>query len=137
MPQQNLLFSGSLYDNLTFINKNATIEQINDALKISCAEDFVNEIKGGLDAKVGENGLGLSEGQIQRIAIARAIISGAPIMLLDESTSALDENTEKRLLDNLNNLQDKTLILISHKNSAREICNKCVKIQNKKFIELV
>ena len=135
VPQQNLLFSGSLYDNLTFINKDATSEQISEALRISCADEFVRDIKGGLDAKVGENGLGLSEGQIQRIAIARAIISGAPIMLLDESTSALDEKTEKKLLNNINCLKDKTLILISHKNSAREICNRVVKIYDKKFKE--
>ena len=135
VPQQNLLFSGTLYDNLTFINKNATEEQILNALKISCAEEFVNDIKGGLNAKVGENGLGLSEGQIQRIAIARAVISCAPIMLLDESTSALDEKTEKRVLNNLKNLPNKTLILISHKKSAREICNRIIKIQDKKLVE--
>ena len=135
VPQQNLLFSGSIYDNLTFINKNATTKQIEEALKISCADEFVNDIKGGLNAKVGENGLGLSEGQIQRIAIARAIISGAPVMLLDESTSALDETTEKKLLHNLKSLKNKTLILISHKNLAREICNRVVKIQEKKIVE--
>ncbi|MBR1983164.1 MAG: ABC transporter ATP-binding protein [Clostridia bacterium] len=135
VPQQNLLFSGTLYDNLTFINKTATEEQINNALKISCADEFVSDIKGGLDAKVGENGLGLSEGQIQRVAIARAIISGAPVMLLDESTSALDETTEKKILYNLNTLKDKTLILISHKKTAREICNKVIKIQDKKFLD--
>ena len=135
VPQQNLLFSGTIQDNLTFINKNATDEQIFNALRISCADEFVNDIKGGIKAKVGENGLGLSEGQIQRIAIARALISGAPIMLLDESTSALDEITEKKLLSNLNELKDKTLILISHKKSAREICNRVVKIQEKKFVE--
>ena len=118
-----------------FINKNATKEQINYALKISCADEFVSQINEGIYTKVGENGLGLSEGQIQRIAIARAILSGAPIMLLDESTSALDETTEKKLLRNLSELEDKTIIFISHKNSAKEICNRIVKIQDKGFKE--
>ncbi|MBO5713905.1 MAG: ABC transporter ATP-binding protein [Clostridia bacterium] len=135
VPQQNLLFSGTIYDNLTFINENATIEQINNALKISCADEFVSELSDGLNTKVGENGLGLSEGQIQRIAIARAIISGAPVMLLDESTSALDHETERKLLENLKNLQEKTIIFISHKTSAREICNKIIKIQDKNFVQ--
>ena len=135
VPQQNLLFSGTIYDNLTFINENATIEQINNALKISCADEFVSELSDGLNTKVGENGLGLSEGQIQRIAIARAIISGAPVMLLDESTSALDHQTERKLLENLKNLQEKTIIFISHKTSAREICNKIIKIQDKNFVQ--
>ena len=135
VPQQNLLFSGTIYDNLTFINENATIEQINNALKISCADEFVSELSDGLNTKVGENGLGLSEGQIQRFAIAREIISGAPVMLLDESTSALDHQTERKLLENLKNLQEKTIIFISHKTSAREICNKIIKIQDKNFVQ--
>ena len=134
VPQQNLLFSGTIHDNLTLINKNATIDQINNALKISCADEFIVELPNGIDTKVGENGLGLSEGQIQRIAIARAIISGAPVMLLDECTSALDQETEKKLLQNLKKLQDKTIIFISHKTSAREICNKIIKIQEKNFV---
>lgn len=136
VPQQNLLFSGTLYDNLTFIKKDATKEEIDSALKLSCADEFIKLLPDGLNTKVGENGLGLSEGQIQRIAIARAVISGAPILLLDESTSALDENTEKRLLSNLNSLKDKTLIIISHRNSAKDICNRVIRIQDKKFIEL-
>lgn len=136
VPQQNLLFSGTLYDNLTFIKKDATKEEIDSALKLSCADGFVNLLPDGLDTKVGENGLGLSEGQIQRIAIARAVISGAPVLLLDESTSALDENTEKRLLSNLSSLNNKTLIIISHRNSAKDICNRVIRIQDKKFVEL-
>ncbi len=136
VPQQNLLFSGTLYDNLTFIKKDATDTEIESALKLSCADEFIKLLPDGLNTKVGENGLGLSEGQIQRIAIARAVISGAPILLLDESTSALDENTEKRLLSNLNSLKDKTLIIISHRNSAKDICNRVIRIQDKKFIEL-
>ena len=87
----------------------------------------------GLDTKIGERGLGLSEGQIQRIAIARAILSDRNVILLDESTSALDEETEKQLLENLKGLKNKTLIIISHKKAAYEICNKEIKIRNKKI----
>ena len=135
VPQQNMLFSGSIYDNLTFIKSNATDEQIEHALRVSCADEFISALPDGINTKVGENGLGLSEGQIQRIAIARAVLAGAPVLLLDESTSALDEKTERKLLNNLKKLENKTLIIVSHKNAAREICNRIVRIQDKKITE--
>ena len=83
---------------------------------------------------MGENGKGLSEGQIQRIAIARAVYSNAPVIIFDEATSALDADTEVQLLKNLKTLKNKTCILISHKMAAKEICNKEIIIQNKKII---
>lgn len=135
VPQGNMIFSGTLKDNVTFINDLASEEEINKALEVSCASDFIKELPNGLDTVVGENGVGLSEGQIQRIAIARAVLCNAPIILLDEATSALDELTEKRVLHNLRELKDITLIIISHKKAAANICNRRIKIENKKILE--
>lgn len=135
VPQGNMLFSGTLYDNVTFIKENATDEEIKRALEISCAYDFISELPQGLNTVVGENGVGLSEGQIQRVAIARAVLCSSPIILLDEATSALDEDTERKVLDNLKNLEGVTLIIVSHKKAAANICNRRIKIKNKKIAE--
>ena len=131
VPQGNMLFSGTIRENIKFINDKATDDEIMKAAKVSCADGFINELPDGLDTVLLENGHGLSEGQVQRLAIARAVITGAPILLLDEATSALDEETEKQLLSNIRNLSDRTCILISHKNAAYEICNKELRIENK------
>lgn len=135
VPQGNMIFSGTLRDNVTFINTDATEEEIQRALAISQAKQFVDELPNGLETVVGEDGVGLSEGQIQRIAIARAVLAGAPIMLLDECTSALDANTEKQVLDNLKEIDGVTIILISHKKAAESICNKRIIVKGKKFIQ--
>lgn len=135
VPQGNLLFSGTIKDNVTFINENASDKEIKKALKISCADEFIAELPLGLDTVVGENGVGLSEGQVQRLAIARALLCSAPIILLDEATSALDADTERRLLDNLKQLGDVTLVIISHKKAAAKICNRRVKISAKRIVE--
>ena len=136
VPQGNMIFSGTIKENVTFINDNATDEQIENALKISCAYEFINKLPAGLETVVGENGVGLSEGQVQRLAIARAILCNAPIVLLDEATSALDEKTEEELLKNLKVLEGVTLIIISHKKAAAEICNRRIKINQKSIVEL-
>ncbi len=133
VPQGNMLFSGTLKDNVTFVVSDANAEKIDWALKTSCAYDFVQELPNGLDTVIGEKGIGLSEGQVQRIAIARALLCECPIILLDEATSALDEMTEQRLLNNLKELDGVTLIIISHKKAALDICNKRVEIKNKKI----
>jgi ATP-binding cassette subfamily B protein len=135
VPQGNMLFSGSLRDNVTFIKSDASEEEINYALKVSESEEFVSRLPNGLDTIVGEDGVGLSEGQIQRIAIARAVLTGAPIMLLDESTSALDEETERKVLNNLRAMEGKTLIIISHKKAAANVCNRIIRIKDKRFVE--
>jgi len=135
VPQGNMVFSGTLRENVTFINREATEEQINDALRISRADKFINELPEGLNTYVGENGVGLSEGQVQRIAIARALLTGAPVLLLDEATSALDEETEREVLNNLSGIKDITLIIISHKKSAFSICNRRIRIKDKRIIE--
>ena len=94
-----------------------------NALRIACAEDFVKETEKGLDTKLGERGAGFSEGQIQRIAIARALFSSHPILILDEATSALDEDTEEKLLETLRSQTDRTVIIVTHRKSVLKICN--------------
>ncbi|MBR5192519.1 MAG: ABC transporter ATP-binding protein [Clostridia bacterium] len=136
VPQGNSLFSGTLKENLCFVDRVVTDEEIEKALEISCLKDFLLELPNGLNTVIGENGLGLSEGQAQRVAIARAILSKAPVLLFDEATSALDENTEEKLLSNLKNLNDVTLVIITHRKSALSICNRKVKIQSKKIVEI-
>ncbi|MGN0489724.1 MAG: ABC transporter ATP-binding protein [Ruminococcus sp.] len=133
VPQGNFLLSGTIRENISFVRPDATDEEIMSAAKIACA-DFINELPEGLDTVIGEKGLGLSEGQVQRVAIARAIICQCPVILLDEATSALDEATEIQLLKNIESLKNKTCILISHKKAANQVCNKEVRIQDKKII---
>ena len=94
------------------------------ALQIACADGFVGELEQGIDTLLGERGTGLSEGQMQRIAIARAVFSNRPILLLDEATSSLDEETEARLLGNLRAMTDKTVIIITHRLAVLSICDK-------------
>ncbi len=131
VPQGNMLFSGTLKDNVTFINDNATQSEIEFALKVSCADEFIEKLPQGLDTIVGEHGIGLSEGQVQRIALARAILVNSPVILLDEATSALDEATERKVLDNLKALDGVTVIIISHKKAALSICNRVFEVKNK------
>lgn len=123
VPQGNQLMSGTIREVVTFadagdMKKDAEIWQ---SLKIACADKFVEELPEGLDTQLGERGAGLSEGQMQRIAIARAVFSQRPILLLDEATSALDEQTEANLLDNLRSMTDKTVIIVTHRPKALEI----------------
>ena len=103
-------------------------------MRISCADEFINELHEGLETVIGEKGMGLSEGQVQRLAIARSMLSDSPILLLDEATSALDEKQKKSFLTNLKELKDVTCIIVSHKRAALEICNKYVRIENSKII---
>ncbi len=126
VPQGNYLMCGTIRNLITFGEEasKAQEEKLHAALKISCADEFVSELEDGVDTELGEKGHGLSEGQMQRLAIARAIYSNRPILLLDEATSALDEETECRLLDNLKEMTDKTVIIVTHRMKALDICNK-------------
>lgn len=124
VPQGNLLFSGTVRDNIRFIKEDATEEEVLRAAKIACADTFIDELPAGLDTLLGEGGSGLSEGQMQRIAVARAILTDAPVLLLDEATSALDEETEARLLQNIRALENKTCLIISHKKAAYAVCTR-------------
>ena len=134
VPQGNMLISGTIKDNITFINPDASDAEIEEAIRISCAKQFIDELPLGLETVIGEKGLGLSEGQVQRLAIARSLLADSPIMLLDEATSALDEKTEKEFLTNLKALDNVTSIIVSHKKAALEICNKTIQIKNGKII---
>lgn len=136
VPQGNMLFSGTLRENITFINGKATQEEIDFALSVSQAKEFIDELPQGLETVVGENGVGLSEGQIQRIAIARAILTKSPVILLDEATSALDEQTELKLLENLKGIENVTLLIVSHKKAMLKICNRTIQIKDKKIKEI-
>ncbi len=134
VPQGNLLLSGTIRDAVSMVAPDSTDEEIMNAAEISCCADFINKLPQGLDTYIGEKGFGLSEGQIQRLAVCRAILSNAPIILLDEATSALDERTEAQLLKNIYNMKGKTCIIISHKQAAFEICNKHIYIEDKKIV---
>ena len=130
VPQGNMLFSGTVRENLCFINENADEEQLRRALESACAE-YVYALPEGLETPIGENGFGLSEGQVQRLAIARALLADAPVLLLDEATSALDADTERALLENLRALGNKTVILITHKQAAESLADAVITIKNK------
>lgn len=121
-PQGNGLFSGTIRDNIIFARENASDAEIENALKISCADGFIKEFPEGINTVIGENGTGLSEGQQQRIAIARALLSNADVLLFDEATSALDEATERALIENLCAVK-KTAILITHRKSPLSIAS--------------
>ena len=126
VPQGNALMTGTIREIVSLPDPGASTDEqrLKDALHIACADEFVGELEYGIDTYLGERGAGLSEGQMQRIAIARAIFCGAPILLLDEATSALDERTEKELLQNLRSLTDRTVIIVTHRNTALSICNR-------------
>ncbi len=131
VPQGNFLMSGSIRDVITFGKKRMMDdEKLKMAVQLACA-DFVYDLPMQLDTILGEKGTGLSEGQMQRIAIARALYADRSVLILDESTSALDQQTEKRLLDNLKQLTDKTVLLVSHRLPALEICSKQLHFEEK------
>ena len=123
VPQGNLLLSGSLRENLTIVNPNATEQQLQQAIYVSTMDEFLPQLPEGLDTVLGESGAGLSEGQAQRLAIARAVLGGAPILLLDECTSALDEATEEKVLQRLKSLPGRTCIAVTHRPAARNLCD--------------
>ena len=130
VPQGNTLFSGSIRDNLKYGNPNASDDEIKAALSNACALDFVNELENGLDTMIGEKGVGISEGQAQRIAIARSFLRERPILILDEATSALDPETEVNVLKAVRELPTKpTCIIITHRPSALNICNRIMKLE--------
>ena len=120
VPQDNFLFAGSIRENVAFAASDATNDQVKRACEVACAWDFVEELPLGLDTMIGEHGQGLSQGQLQRLAIARAVCSGAPVMVLDEVTSALDDATEAAVLANIASLPGKTIFVAAHRAKARE-----------------
>ena len=124
VPQGNALMSGTIREVVTFgMQTDKSEERIWHAIQIAEARDFVMKLPQGLDTFLGERGAGLSEGQMQRIAIARAIYANRPVLVLDESTSALDEETEKKVLSNLREMTEKTVLIVTHRKAALEICD--------------
>lgn len=124
VPQGNTLFSGTILENLRYGNSNATSKDIEVATRCACAWDFITHLESGLDTTLGENGVGISEGQAQRIAIARAFLRQRPILILDEATSSLDPETELKVLHAVKNLpHHPTCFIITHRPSALTICN--------------
>lgn len=138
VPQGNQLMCGTIRETVAFSDKEkmADTSGIRNALKIACALDFVEELPDGIDSMLGERGTGLSEGQMQRIAIARAVFSGNPILVLDEATSALDDATERKLIENLRDLTDKTVLLVTHRPAMLEMCSRQI-ILTENHIEVI
>ncbi len=130
VPQGNLLFSGTIRDNLILTCPNATDEEIQKAVYVSCMDEFLPTLPDGLDTQLGENSGGLSEGQAQRIAIARAVLGGAPILLLDEATSALDAKTEKLVLERICELPCRTCIAVTHRPAALALADTVLEFEN-------
>ena len=133
VPQGNTMFSGTIKDNMLRIKPDATDEEIIEALKSACAWGFVSKLPDGIDSVIKERGGGFSEGQAQRLSIARALLRKSPILLLDEATSALDETTQKELLKNIT--QDRyprTCVVTTHRLSLLKVCDSVYEIRDKK-----
>ena len=129
VPQGNTILSGTIAENLRMVKEEATDEQIEMALKQACAWDFVSHMDQGINSSVGEKGKGLSEGQAQRIAIARAILRNAPVLLLDEATSALDVTTERNVLRGIiQNKPTQTVIVTTHRPSVLGLCDRVYRV---------
>ena len=126
VPQDNALMNGTIREVVCFAEPDAANDEarLEKALRIACTDEFISDLDQGVDTLLGERGTGLSEGQMQRLSIARAIFSGSPILLLDEATSALDAETEKRLLQNLREMTDKTVVIVTHRSAALTICDR-------------
>lgn len=128
VPQGNTLFSGTIRDNLLLGRPDATDEELWKVLRIACAE-FVLSLPEGLDTACGEQGGGLSEGQAQRIAIARSLLRPGSVLLLDEATSALDPETERRMLERLTDARDgRTVIFVTHRTAVLEYCERVLRV---------
>ena len=137
VPQGNTMLSGTIADNMRLGKEDATDEEIIEALKIACAWDFVKEKPEGINSVVRERGRGLSEGQAQRIAIARAVLRDAPILLLDEATSALDVSTERQVLRNIvQQRPNKTCIVTTHRPSVLNMCKRVYRVMKTHVTEL-
>ena len=133
VPQGNTMFSGTIAENMRGVKEDATDEEIIDALKMACAWEFVKKFPEQINHPLGERGKGCSEGQAQRLAIARALLKKSPILLLDEATSALDTETEAALLHNIaRDDYPRTCIVTTHRTSVLDICDRVYEIHDKR-----
>ena len=137
VPQGNTILSGTIAENMRMVKEEATDEEIIDALEIACAWDFVGKMPDTIHSKIGERGRGFSEGQAQRLAIARAVLRDAPILLLDEATSALDVTTERQVLRNIiQQKPNKTCIVTTHRPSVLNLCQRVYRVMQTHVTEL-
>lgn len=128
VPQGNMIISGSIRENIAMCNPDISEEEIIKACKIAEIYDYIEALSNGIDTILSEKGSGLSEGQLQRIAIARAIVAQSPILLLDEATSALDKPTEAKVLKNIKDMAGKTVILVTHRTSNLNLCDNIINL---------
>ena len=137
VPQGNTILSGTIAENLRMGKADATEAEMIEALKTACAWEFIEKLPDGINTKLGRRGKGLSEGQAQRIAIARAVLRGAPVLLLDEATSALDVGTERRVLKNLMEQGPRrTCIVTTHRPTVLGLCKRVYRVMDKTLTEL-
>lgn len=137
VPQGNTILSGTIAENMRMVKEDATDEEIIEALKVSCAWDFIGKMPETINSNIGERGRGFSEGQAQRIAIARAVLRDAPILLLDEATSALDVTTERQVLRNIiSQRPNKTCIVTTHRPSVLNMCQRVYRVMETTVTEL-
>ena len=136
VPQGNMVLSGTVKDNITLCNPDVDEERLINAAKAAEIYDYISSLPDGFDTVLSERGAGLSEGQIQRISIARALLTEAPVLLLDEATSALDETTETHVLENIKAMSAKTVVFITHRNTSLKVCDRIIRVENKKFAAL-
>ena len=137
VPQDHVLFSGTIAETMRLGVPDATEEQIHEALRIACADDFVSKLPGGIHCHLKERGGSLSVGQNQRLAIARALLRKAPVLLLDEATSGLDVATERQLMENLRRCgMVRTCILVTHRPGSAEFCNRAYEVRQGQVSEV-
>lgn len=133
VPQGNMVLSGTIRENITLCNEAVSEEELIKVAKAADIYDLIVSLPNGFDTVISERGGGLSEGQIQRISLARALLTDAPVLLLDEATSALDEATETTVLKNIKELNGKTILFVTHRNTSLKVCDKIIHVENKEF----
>ncbi|MBQ4086792.1 MAG: ABC transporter ATP-binding protein [Clostridia bacterium] len=136
VPQGNMILSGTICENIAFGDKQPDRSRVERAISLAQLTEAIEKLPKGMDTVLGEKGHGLSEGQIQRIAIARALYHDAPVLLLDEATSSLDIETEKNLLQHIRSMTDKTCIIVSHRKEVMDACDKTYYLQDGSLHEL-